>query len=120
MRQQSRSSPDPSGRGSSDGTPVQLWDCSADRNRQQMTAGSTVVNPRTGKCLDVSGSTANDTRTHLRSCNRTAAQQWRCHTNGTATNTQSGTCLDAGGSDSAALLQIRDCWATSNQVWSRK
>ncbi|MFC0842782.1 RICIN domain-containing protein [Streptomyces noboritoensis] len=105
--------------GSTDGTPVQLWDCSGDWNQRWTEAGSTVVNPHTGKCLDVSGGAgANGTRVQLWTCNGTGAQQWRFNPNGTLTNPPSGKCLDAGGSANGSLLQIWDCWATANQLWS--
>ncbi|WP_441247674.1 GH12 family glycosyl hydrolase domain-containing protein [Kitasatospora sp. McL0602] len=115
---------DISGFGTTDGTPVQLWDCSGAWNQAWKTANGTVVNPQTGKCLDVAGgSTANGTHVRLWTCNGTGAQQWQTHPNGTVTNSQSGKCLDAGGSGNGALLQIWDCYGSGtqpNQVWSLK
>jgi len=110
--------------GSSDGTPVQLWDCGSGWNQQWKRNGSTVVNPQPGKCLDVAaGSTANGAKVQLWSCNGTGAQQWQFNANGTITNPQSGKCLDAAGSGNGALLQLWDCYGGGtqpNQVWTQK
>ncbi|HEY3483534.1 MAG TPA: RICIN domain-containing protein [Streptomyces sp.] len=110
--------------GSSDGTPVQIWDCGTGWNQQWKRDGGQVVNPQSGKCLDVSGgSTANGAKVQLWSCNGSGAQQWQFNGNGTVTNPQSGKCLDAGGSGNGALLQIWDCYGgggtAPNQVWKQ-
>ncbi len=109
--------------GTSDGTPVQLWDCGAGGNQKWTQASGTLTNPQSGKCLDISGgSTANGAAVQLWSCNGTGAQQWQVNSNGTITNPQSGKCLDAAGSGNGALLQIWDCYGGGgtqpNQVWS--
>lgn len=109
--------------GTTDGTPVQLWDCGGDWNQKWSWTDSTFVNPQSGKCLDVAGgSTTNGTEVRLWGCNGTGAQKWQMNGNGTVTNPQSGKCLDAAGSANGTRLQIWDCYGgggtQANQVWS--
>lgn len=110
--------------GTTDGTPVQIWDCGTGWNQKWTRSGTAVVNPHTGKCLDVAGgSTANGTKVQLWSCNGSGAQQWTFNSNGTVTNRQSGKCLDADGAGNGASVQIWDCYGgggtQANQVWSQ-
>lgn len=101
-----------------------MWDCGTGSNQKWTRTGDTLVNPQSGKCLDVAaGSTANGARVQLWSCNGTGAQQWQSNANGTITNPQSGKCLDAAGSGNGALLQLWDCYGGGiqpNQVWTQK
>lgn len=106
-------------RGTSDGTPVQLWDCNSDWNQKWTRNGSRFVNPQTGKCLDVNGaSTADGALVQLWTCNGTSAQDWQVNGNGTIVNPRSGKCLDAAGSANGSRLQIWSCGTQSNQLWT--
>jgi chitinase len=101
------------------GTPVQLYDCNA-TFAQQWTVTSNGTLSALGKCLDVtSGGTANGTLVQLWDCNGTGAQGWRVQTNGELVNPQSGRCLDDPASNTAnsTQLQIWDCFDSTNQQW---
>ncbi len=66
-------------------------------------AGNTLVNPNSGKCLDVAGaSTANGASVRLWTCLNNTAQRWIAQPNGNLVNPASGKCLDA------------DAWGTAN------
>lgn len=67
-----------SGGGTANGTKVQLWQCNG-TGAQRWIPGpdSSLVNPRSGRCLDDPGSsTADGTQLQIWDCNRTAAQRW--------------------------------------------
>lgn len=62
-----------------------------------------IVNPVSGRCLDVSGGRTEDgTKTQLWDCLNNSAQQWIMQANGNLVNPASGKCLDA------------DAWGTAN------
>jgi len=112
---------DITGFNTSDGTRLQLHDCTGGWNQAWRFTNNTFVNPQSGKCLNVSG-TANGSAVNLSTCNGSGAQRWQLQGNGNVVNTQSGRCLDAVGRGTAngTLLQIFDCVAggQSNQQWS--
>ncbi|MFI5646976.1 ricin-type beta-trefoil lectin domain protein [Kitasatospora sp. NPDC051705] len=66
-----------------DGTPVHLWSCVGGLNQQwvvRFDAGgrTTLLNPNSGRCLDVPGGTTSDaTDLQLWTCNDTDAQVWK-------------------------------------------
>ena len=65
---------DATGGGTADGTQIQLWDCNGTGTQQwRWREQSRLVNPQSGRCLDVTGG---GTRLQLRGCNNTAAQAW--------------------------------------------
>ncbi len=103
------------------GTQMQIWDCSGQSNqRWTVTAGKqlTVL----GKCLDASGQgTTNGTAVIIWDCNGQTNQQWNVNSNGTITGVQSGLCLDANGAVTAngTKIIIWACNGGSNQQWSR-
>jgi hypothetical protein len=69
---------DVNGRGTTDGTLVQLWTCNGGTN-QQWTAGpnSSLVSTGPGKCLDDPGaSTVDGTQQVIWTCNGRANQVW--------------------------------------------
>jgi hypothetical protein len=82
--------------------------------------GRSLINARTGKCLDISGgSGVSGTKVQLWTCLGNGAQQWQL-VNGTLRNPSSGKCLDADGWGTAngTQLIIWDCGnAQSNQTW---
>ena len=112
---------DISGMNTANGTPLQLWDCTGGWNQRWSYTNAALVNPQSGKCLNVSG-TANGTRVTLSSCTGATAQQWQFRANGNVANVQSGRCLDAVGQGTAngTALQIYDCVAAgqANQQWT--
>jgi RHS repeat-associated protein len=78
---------------------------------------TSIVNPATGKCLDVHGGT-NGSTVWLWTCNGGAAQQWVPQADGTLRNPSSGRCLDTTGN--AVLnqgLTIWDCIGSLTQKW---
>ena len=84
-----------------------------------------LVNPQSGKCLDVAGGgTADGTQVRLWSCNGTGAQQWQFNGNGTVTNPGSGQVPRRGGPGHGQrhadpdLGLLRRRRTQSNQVWS--
>jgi len=112
---------DITGFGTSDGTRLQLYDCTGGWNQKWTSTNSTFVNPQSGKFLNVAG-TGNGSAVNLSTCNGSAAQRWQLQSNGNVVNTQSGRCLDAvgRGTGNGTQLQIYDCVAggQSNQQWS--
>jgi glucoamylase len=65
---------DVTGGGTANGTQIQLWDCNGTGAQQwRWREQSRLVNPQSGRCLDVTGG---GTRLQLRDCNDTAAQAW--------------------------------------------
>ncbi|MFI1400475.1 RICIN domain-containing protein [Streptomyces sp. NPDC020681] len=102
---------------------MQLWDCSGDTNQRWKPQSEALVNPASGKCLDVQGGgTANGTRVQLWSCSpNNGAQRWVRDANGNLRNPQSGKCLDAveRGTWNGTALQIWDCGGGSQpqQQW---
>jgi beta-glucosidase len=104
---------------SADGTPVQVYTCNG-TNAQQWTVEANNTVQALGKCMDVSGAgTANGTLVQLYTCNGTVAQVWQPQSDGELINPHSGRCLDDTGSGgSGTQLEIWDCHAGANQVWT--
>ncbi|WP_052708982.1 MULTISPECIES: RICIN domain-containing protein [unclassified Streptomyces] len=107
------------GGSSSNGTPIQMWDCLGNVNQSWRIASDGTIRA-VGKCLDVQGGrTGNGTPVQIYDCNGTGAQQWRTRPDGAIVNPQSGRVLDVRGYDTAngALVQIYDFANTANQLW---
>jgi len=104
----------------SNGTPVQIYDCNYGSAQiwTRNASGSTVITAL-GKCLDISGSnTGNGTKVQLYECNNTDAQKWTINpTDHTIRGL--GKCLDDPGSNitNFTQLQIWDCNGTAAQRW---
>ncbi len=119
--QSSRCLDDPNS-STTNGTQMQIWDCSGQSNqRWTVTAGKqlTVL----GKCLDASGQgTTNGTAVIIWDCNGQANQQWNVNSNGTITGVQSGLCLDANGAATAngTKIIIWACNGQTNQQWTQR
>jgi hypothetical protein len=64
--------------GTANGTPVELWSCNGGGNQQWTATNGTLVNPQSGKCLDVPGSNSNDgTQLDIYTCgNQLPNQLW--------------------------------------------
>ena len=63
-----------------DGTKTQIWDCTPGDPNQQWSYNSTtrqLINPTTGKCLDVTGqNSADNTPLQIWTCNGQSNQMW--------------------------------------------
>jgi non-reducing end alpha-L-arabinofuranosidase len=113
---------DVTGWGVTEGTQLQIWDCSGDANqRWTPTSGKQITIYDASKCLDASGQgTSPGTPVIIWDCNGQANQQWNINSNGTITGAQSGLCLDAMGASTAdgTKLELWTCNGGSNQQWS--
>nr|BFE62416.1 hypothetical protein GCM10020063_069420 [Dactylosporangium thailandense] len=85
----------------------------------QLQRDGTVVNPGSGKCLDVAnGLTAAGTPVQLYPCNQSAAQQWVAQADGSLKGVPSGRCLDAGATAAYnQVLVINNCTGALSQKW---
>ncbi|MDI1463084.1 RICIN domain-containing protein [Catellatospora sp. KI3] len=78
-----------------------------------------IVNPVSGRCLDVSGGrTADGTKTQLWDCLNNPAQLWQ-RVGNTLVNPNSGKCLDVAGASTADGAEVRlwTCLNNSAQQW---
>ncbi|MET8211043.1 non-reducing end alpha-L-arabinofuranosidase family hydrolase [Streptomyces sp. NPDC005373] len=104
-----------------DGTYLQIWDCSGKANQQWTSTDSGQVTVYGNKCLDVPGhATAPGTRVQIWSCSGGANQQWRVNSDGTIVGVESGLCLEVTGSGTAngTAVEIWTCNGGSNQKWT--
>ena len=104
------------------GTQMQIWDCSGQSNQRWTITASKQLTVL-GKCLDASGQgTTNGTAAIIWDCNGQTNQQWNVNSNGTITGVQSGLCLDANGAATAngTKIIIWACNGGSNQQWSQR
>ena len=69
---------DASGRGTTNGTAVIIWDCSGQSNQQwNVNSNGTISGVQSGLCLDATGTaTANGTKIQLYSCGSGSNQRW--------------------------------------------
>jgi endo-1,4-beta-xylanase len=105
----------------SNGTQVQLWDCSGNANQRFTYTSSKQLMVFGNKCLDASNQgTSNGTAVIIWDCNGQSNQQWNVNSNGSITGVQSGLCLDAVGAATAngTKIQLFGCSGRSNQQWS--
>ncbi len=106
----------------SDGTFLQIWDCSGNANQQWTLTAGNQLTVFGSKCLDVPGhATAAGTRVEIWTCNGGANQQWRLNSDGTVVGVESGLCLDVTGRGTAngTAVEIWTCNGGSNQQWTR-
>jgi endo-1,4-beta-xylanase len=104
------------------GTQVQIWDCSGRSNQQWTYTSSKQLTVYGSKCLDAyQKGTANGTKVVIYDCNGGTNQQWTPNANGSITNVLSGLCLDASGAGTGngTLAQLWSCSGASNQQWVR-
>ncbi|NUT21062.1 MAG: alpha-L-arabinofuranosidase, partial [Hamadaea sp.] len=105
---------------STNGTQVQLWDCSGNANQSWTLTSSQQLNVYGNKCLDASGrGTTNGTAVIIWDCNGQTNQQWNLNANGTITGVQSGLCVDANGAATAngTKIILWSCNGGANQQW---
>ncbi|TDC44306.1 RICIN domain-containing protein [Micromonospora sp. KC213] len=103
------------------GTQVQLWDCSGGTNQRWTHTASRQLTVFGNKCLDANGGgTTNGTTVIIWDCHGGLNQQWNVNANGTITNAQSGLCMDANGAASAngTKIILWSCNGGANQRWS--
>jgi len=103
------------------GTQVQLWDCSGGSGQLWTSTSGKQFTVYGNKCLDASGrGTSNGTAVIIWDCNGQTNQQWNVNANGTITGVQSGLCLDANGAATAngTKLILWSCNGQSNQQWT--
>ncbi|MEV0431270.1 RICIN domain-containing protein [Micromonospora sp. NPDC050495] len=103
------------------GTQVQLWDCSGQTNQRFTHTSGKQLQVYGNKCLDANAQgTSNGTQVIIWDCNGQSNQQWNVNANGTITGVQSGLCLDATGAATAngTKLILWACNGGSNQQWS--
>jgi hypothetical protein len=104
-----------------DGTYLQIADCSGAANQQWTLTDSGELTVYGSKCLDVPGrATAAGTRVEIWTCNGGTNQQWRVNSDGTVVGVQSGLCLDVTGAGTAngTAVEIWTCNGGSNQNWT--
>jgi beta-galactosidase len=103
------------------GTQVQLWDCTNGSNQRWTYTASRQLMVYGSKCLDAFGQGAgNGTTVVIWDCNGGSNQQWNLSANGTITGVQSGLCLDASGGATAngTKIILWSCNGGTNQQWS--
>jgi uncharacterized protein YaiE (UPF0345 family) len=105
------------------GTQVQLYDCSGASNQRWTYTSSKQLQVYGNKCLDANGKgTTNGTTVIIWDCNGQTNQQWNVNSNGTITGVQSGLCVDANGAGTAngTKIILWSCNGGSNQQWSQR
>ncbi|WP_182881204.1 arabinofuranosidase catalytic domain-containing protein [Microbispora sp. H10949] len=103
------------------GTQVQLWDCSGQSNQRWTATSGKELQVYGNKCLDAyAKGTTNGTQVVIWDCNGGTNQQWNVNSNGTITGVQSGLCLDANSAATAngTKLILWACNGGTNQQWS--
>ncbi|MFC0568607.1 ricin-type beta-trefoil lectin domain protein [Plantactinospora siamensis] len=103
------------------GTQVQLWDCSGATNQRFTYTTGKQLQVYGTKCLDANGrGTTNGTTVIIWDCNGQTNQQWNLNANGTITGVQSGLCLDANGAGTTngTKLILWSCNGGANQQWA--
>ncbi|RSM65512.1 carbohydrate-binding protein [Actinoplanes sp. ATCC 53533] len=103
------------------GTQVQLRDCTGGTNQRWTQTPGKQLTVYGNKCLDASGAgTANGTMVIIWDCHGGLNQQWNINANGTITNAQSGLCVDANGAatTNGTKIIIWSCNGAANQQWS--
>jgi endo-1,4-beta-xylanase len=104
------------------GTQVQLWDCSGGSNQRWTYTSSKQLQIYGNKCLDANGKgTTNGTTVIIWDCNGQTNQQWNLNSDGSISGVQSGLCLDANGAATAngTKIILWSCNGQSNQKWTR-
>jgi glycosyl hydrolase family 62/ricin-type beta-trefoil lectin protein len=107
--------------GQTDGTYLQIYDCSGGMNQHWTSTAANQLTVYGNKCLDVPGhATAAGTRVEIWTCNGGANQQWRVNSDGTVVAVESGLCLDVTGAATAngTAVEIWTCNGGSNQSWT--
>ncbi|KAK1548190.1 hypothetical protein Q3G72_033592 [Acer saccharum] len=108
------------GGSSANGTPVQIWQCSAGNVNQQWTLSGSQFKAANGKCLDIENGGPNGAKVQLWDCSNGRNQFFQF--NGQAIeNSKLGLCLDVtdGAFQNGTRVQAWACnGGRGNQVWS--
>ncbi|AJF69426.1 alpha-L-arabinofuranosidase [Streptomyces vietnamensis] len=107
--------------GQSDGTFLQIWDCSGGTNQQWTLTSGNQLTVYGNKCLDVPGhATTAGTRVEIWTCHGGGNQQWRVNSDGSVVGVESGLCLDVsgGGTANGTAVQLWNCSGAGNQKWT--
>jgi hypothetical protein len=105
----------------SNGTQLQLWDCTGTSNQAWTRTSSGQLMVYGTKCLDANGQgTSNGTAVIIWDCNGQANQRWNVNSNGTITGVQSGLCIDASGAGTTngTRIHLWACHGGTNQQWT--
>merc|ERR1712110_39801 len=86
---------------------------------------SKIVNPKSGKCLDIKGGYGNEAQVQIYDCNGGANQEWQLQGT-TIVNPHSAKCLDINNHDGLPPAQYKDqtkvelysCNGNPNQEWA--
>jgi len=85
--------------------------------------GFNIVNPRSGKCLDIPGAHfEKGAKVDIWDCNGSGAQDWQFHDDSSIRNPASGMCLDIPGNSGyqdETQIQIWSCNGSGPQQWYR-
>jgi len=103
------------------GTQLQLWDCSGQTNQSWTYTASRQLMVFGTKCLDAANhGTTNGTQVIIWDCSGQTNQQWNVNANGTITGVQSNLCLDATGRGTAngTKIILWTCNGQTNQQWT--
>lgn len=103
------------------GTQLQLWDCTGGANQTWVYTAREQLVVYGNKCLDANhAGTTNGTAVIIWDCNGQVNQQWNFNANGTVVGVQSGLCLDANsnGTANGTSLILWACGSGANQRWS--
>jgi hypothetical protein len=109
------------GAGQTDGTNVQIWDCTGGTNQRWTLTDNNQLTVYGNKCLDVPNhATTAGTRPVIWSCNGGTNQKWRANADGTIVAVESGLCLDVSGGATAngTAVQLWNCNGGNNQKWT--
>jgi len=109
------------GQSQTDGTLLQIWDCTGGANQQWTSTSSGALTVYGGKCLDVPNhQTSAGTRVEIWTCNGGTNQRWRVNSDGSVVGVESGLCLDVTGAGTAngTAVEIWTCNGGSNQKWT--
>lgn len=107
--------------GRTDGTYLQIYDCSNGTNQLWTLASGNQLTVYGNKCLDVPGhATTAGTRVQIWTCSGGSNQQWRVNSDGTIVGVESGLCLDVTGAGTAngTAVEIWTCNGAGNQKWT--
>ncbi len=109
------------GAGTTDGTPLQIWDCNGTANQLWWTLpNGSIQNPVSGRCLTAaSWGTSNGTGIQIWGCTDDWPQRWNMQANGSMVNVQASRCIEAAGGGTANGTPIQNyfCNGTAAQLW---
>ena len=105
-------------RSTANGAPVELWACNGGANQQWTASNGNLVNPQSGKCLDVSGSNSADgTQLDIYTCgNQQPNQLWTLPGSGGGGGTSGNLLVDGDGS--AADCSLSGYEETTDPGWT--